>query len=128
MKAEVRAFVYTDFDAATWWPEIEDDFGFWLDVYVGPVGGEGHEPFGVRVCTPAWLMRQHARDDVIVGWGTVLVNHYDPVALQQAIRRFVAQWEAPTWRELALRVASLGAWEVDEHRGSRADVCSAAST
>ncbi len=121
MKAEVRAFVYTDFDEATWWPEIEDDFGFWLDVYVGPVGGDGHEPFGVRVCTPQWLMRQRARDDVIVGWGTVLVNHYDPVELQQAIRAFVAQWEAPTWHELALRVARLGSWEFDEHRDTRRD-------
>ena len=114
MKAEVKAVFSSDFDERSH-SEEGDEFSFWIQVLVGPEGeGEdSHEQFQVQVCTPKWLLKFHQSEDIIVGTGRIIVLEYDWPRLERTIRDWVSSWSAPTWRELALKIARLGPWEFD---------------
>lgn len=116
MRAEVRHIISNDFfDEATWRPEVEDTFSFWISISVGPQGDIGEEQFQAQVCTPKWLMANHAKEEVVIGWQRILVMEYDWSRIEQAVQQWVASWSADDWHTLALHIARLGPWEFDNY-------------
>jgi hypothetical protein len=67
-----------------------DDCCVEVDACIGPAGAGGEELFSFRVCTPAGIERQLARDDRPY-WAraTLMVRRYSPEAVEAALNQFV---------------------------------------
>ena len=97
-------------------PDIPDDFGFALDLYVGPKEQDGIESFNVIVCTPKWLTHHHNYDDIIVGRHHLILFEYDYQRLIQRIEKFLQQCSGENWAEVAAKVGRLGHWEFEDYQ------------
>lgn len=96
-------------------PDPLDD-SFWLRMLVGLSDGPGEESFDVLVCTPAWLSRTVADDGPQIGRHRLVVEKLDLPAAETFLRRQVERLEAPTWDDLAAKIARLGYWEFEDYR------------
>lgn len=82
--------------------------------------GDGHddaaEAVYVEVCTPEALVRRCADEGIVSGHGLLIVDwsQFDERTVEKWLRRVVERVEAPTWAEVGLRLAAIGAWEFDE--------------
>lgn len=103
-------------DLSGYHPERPDDFGFLLQILVGPEGGEGEESFDVVVCTPKWLEGQHGPSDVVSGRHHLIVFEYDYDRLAREIERVCESAEGQSWREVALKLSRFAHWEFEDYR------------
>lgn len=82
--------------------------------------GDGHADAGeavyVEVCTPEALVRQCSDEGIVSGHGLLIVDwsQFDVRTVESWLRRAVESVEAPTWAEVGLRLAAVGAWEFAE--------------
>ncbi len=96
-------------------PADDADFSLCVQVLVGPSSAEGEESFDLEVVTPANVARRLARTGPMSGRHLLLVDRFDPAAIERWLHRAVARCEAPTWRELALQLSQVGHWEFDDY-------------
>lgn len=117
MRAAIKGFEGPDGDEPESYvsPDPLDD-SFWLRMLVGPQDGPGEESFDVLVCTPAWLARTVAKDGSQIGRHRLVVEMLAVDTAEAFLRRQVARLEAPTWDELAVKIARLGYWEFEDYR------------
>lgn len=116
MRATVRYFHSPDVsDMETYLPPDIEDFGFLLQVMVGPGGEKGEESFDVMVCSPDWFKR-HAQTNILLGRHYLFMLRYDWKELESFVRTFVDACDGETWREIALKLSRLGAWEFEDYR------------
>ena len=88
MRAQLKRLHSPDvYDLETFAPEPADDFGFLLQVMVGPEGVEGEESFDVMVCTPEWLKRNFKTSDIVIGRHRLIVFEYDYPRLKSFLAR-----------------------------------------
>jgi Immunity protein 8 len=64
-------------------PTEIDNFGFLLQILVGPEEGIGEESFDVMVCTPRWLIENHSPEDIVSGRHMLIMFRYDYRATRQ---------------------------------------------
>jgi hypothetical protein len=102
-------------DLATYRPERPDDFGFLLQVFAGPEGGQGEDSFDVVVCTPKWLEQNHACSDVAFGRHYLIVFEYDYDRLFRTVEQCCDAAEGATWQEVAHKLSRLGKWEFEDY-------------
>ena len=106
-------------------PDVEDliefkpvdtvDFGFLLQVFVGPSDSDGEESFEVLVCTPERLLK--GGQAAATGAHSVLIAAYDWSEIERCIRGVVSEVVGETWREIALQLHDrLGRWEFADYR------------
>ena len=86
-------------------------FGFLLQAMIGPTDEDSAESFGILVCSPGWLAREMSDTGIRSGEHTLLMSRYDHRLLLRYLERRVQACEAPTWRELARQLGSIGLWE-----------------
>ncbi|WP_427887941.1 Imm8 family immunity protein [Kribbella sp. GL6] len=116
MKAAVRLVYSADVEVQTYVSPDPDDDGVWVRFIVGPEGGPGEESFDVLVCTPLWLRRVVRAEGPQVGRHHLIVDPFDlRLAIGFLLRRF-EELEAPTYDELAEKLARLGLWEFEDYR------------
>src|SRR5262245_20876273 len=101
--------------STTYLPEEVDCFFLQVRVIVGPQSQPGEESFDVRVCTPKWLLKQHGKEDVIVGRHLLIVFQYDFDRIRAAIVNFCESCTGESWREVAEKVGRLGYWEFEDY-------------
>ena len=61
MRAELRSLHAPEADGGelnAFQPDDAEDFGVFVQAFVGPAGESGEESFGFTVCTAPWLARQ----------------------------------------------------------------------
>jgi hypothetical protein len=116
MRASLRRLHSPDIDdLSAYRPEREDDFGFLLQVFAGPEGGEGEEAFDVILCTPKWLGRKYRRSDVIPGRHHLIVFEYDYDRLVREIELLCESAEGNSWRDVAMKLSRFGRWEFEDY-------------
>lgn len=117
MKATIRSFFSTDIsNLATYQPDEDDNFGFLLQLMVGPTEGKGEESFDVEVCTPNWLAHTYAKSDLVIGRHHLIVFSYDYERIRSFLTSYVEKCEGASWREVAMKVSRLGKWEFEDYR------------
>ncbi len=100
-------------DLAAFSPESAD-FGFLLQLMVGPKDAEGEESFDLTVCTPGWLATR-LTDSPLPGRGYLFVREYSFRVLESYLRKQVERVEGSTWAEVASKLSRLGQWEFEDY-------------
>jgi len=115
MKASLRRLHSPDIDIGTFWPEEEDCFGFLLEAMIGPEGEVSEESFGMQVCTPAWLAKKHAAEEVVFGRHLVIVFDYDIRRIENRIRNYCERCVADSWEEITPMLGRIGRSEFEDY-------------
>jgi hypothetical protein len=105
-------------ELSSYQPEVDDSFGFLLQVLVGPKEGEGEESFDVFVCTPEWLKRNHNRTDLIVGRHYLIIFEYNYDRLLRYLDEYCSRCSGETWQEIAEQLGRLGKWEFEDYKSA----------
>ena len=114
--AAVRYFHSPDVpDLARHRPLDPGEFGFLLEVFVGPDDGPGEEAFDLVVCTPTWLANEFATDPLIWGRSHLLVRSYDWAAIEGFVRNRFESVTGPTWRDVAIQIGRYARWEFEDY-------------
>jgi Immunity protein 8 len=118
MRAEVKRFHSPDvFDLASYRPPDPANFGFLLQVMVGPTGAEGEESVDLVVCTQAWL-EGHPQDQASSEKGLLVIDQYDFVTISAKLREQVSHCEGHDWNEVGACLSKIGYWEFENYRPS----------
>lgn len=116
MKPIVKGILSPDEpDLATYSPPESDDFGFLLQLLIGPENADGMESFQVVVCTPKWLSKKHHQSEIVIGRHHLIVFEYDYNRLMAFVRSYVSQCAGENWKEIALKLARFGHWEFEDY-------------
>lgn len=89
---------------------------FTLRMLIGSPDTPGMESFDVTVCTPGWLGREVRDHGPQIGRHYLIVDFLDLAKAQSFLRRRVEQLMAPTWQELAEKIARIGYWEFEDYQ------------
>lgn len=116
MKPILKSFHSPDVpDLRSYSPDDPENFGFLLQLMIGPEDEEGFESFDVIVCTPKWLRKNHKKDDVVIGRHYLIVFEFDLQRLLEAVRAFCEQCVGDSWPEVAKKLARFGKWEFEDY-------------
>jgi hypothetical protein len=117
MKAEIKYLHSPDVsDLQKYMPDLEDDFGFLVQMIIGPQGNEGEESFDIFICTPKWLMSNYRADDIVFGLHFMIVFEFDYQKIQKKLYEFVESTDGKTWEELCLKIGFIGKWEFQDYQ------------
>ncbi len=118
MKAAIKNVDSPDIreDFHSFLPDDSENFGFYLELEIGPDNQDGSELFGVTVCTPQWLSRKYGKTDVIIGRHYLIVFEYDFDRIMERIRSYVQNCQGENWNEIAQKVGRLAHWEFEDYR------------
>jgi hypothetical protein len=86
-----------DIDLETFTPDICDNFGFLLEVFVGFEGENGEECFDMFICTPKWIEQHYSKQTVLVGLHTIMVQEYNFERIKSAIEEMF-HTSGATWK------------------------------
>lgn len=116
MKAKLKRLHSPDIvDLRAYTPDSAE-FGFLLQLMVGPADGEGEESFDLIICTPDWLKKRLEQTRFMLGRGHLIVGDYNYSQLESFLRRHVERTEGMTWPEIAGKLAQFSDWEFDDYR------------
>jgi immunity protein 8 of polymorphic toxin system len=115
MRASLRQFHSPDVEDLEAFAPGPADFGFLLQMIVGPADSEGDESFDIVVCTPGWFASRLG-DTPISGRDYLFVREYEFPVLEAYLQQLVDGLEAPTWADLAAQLAKFTRWEFDDYR------------
>ncbi|MGW0478613.1 Imm8 family immunity protein [Nonomuraea sp. NPDC003214] len=118
MKAEIKDIHSPDMDwtsGALHTSLDEKCFSILLQVFIGPVGGEGAESFDLIVCSPDYLRRAVFEMGIVDGAYHLIVNSIDKERIESYLRKRVASVEGDSWERLVEELRRLGRWEYDNY-------------
>jgi hypothetical protein len=93
-------------------PDPERPFWFEVNLTVGEKGHRGADLFVVTVCNVLAIGVDLKRGPVL-GFGRFIVERFDFLEFQRAMREYCAQCVGESWKEVALKVSRIGTWEFD---------------
>lgn len=116
MKPVIKAILSPDIeDLADYLPEEADNFGFLLQLLIGPENEQGMESFQVMVCTPKWFAGRYANDSFVLGRYHLMVFKYDYDALIGFITLNVANSRGENWQEIGNKLSRFAYWEFEDY-------------
>jgi len=115
LRPELRRIIPNDYDgweafAAAERPEPWDEFA-WFVLDIGLEGQEGSNLFQVLVATPAAVSRAKGNDK---HRRVLIVESFEPQAIETALRDHVASLAAHTWDEIVERLRCNMYWEYEK--------------
>lgn len=116
MRAELKRLHSPDVDLDSYYPEDPECFGFFVQAMIGIEGKEGDDSFGIEVCTPKWLLKNHSETDVVFGRHKLIMFDYDIGRIRSAIARYCEYCFGEEWLEIAEKLARIGHWEFEDYR------------
>lgn len=119
IKAELKYLHSPDIhNLQTFYPEVEDNFGFSLQIIAGREGcSEDGESFDVFVCTPKWLLENHSEGDIVIGLHHIIVFEYTYKRMYDKISQIIRRINATSWQEFGLEFGKFGRWEFENYQG-----------
>src|SRR5689334_13529391 len=104
MLAQLKAMHSPDVqDLRTFCPADEHNFGFALDLMIGPRDDDSAERFSVQVCTPAWLGERVVEPRLTRG--LLLVSRYDYDELERFLKKQIESLSADDWKQLGTKLS-----------------------
>jgi hypothetical protein len=103
-------------DPSSYHPEDENNFGFLLQLIIGPKNQKGEESFQVMVCTPQWLSQHFGKDEIIIGRHYLILFEYNYQRLINRINKYLQHCSDDTWHEVAIKVGRFGLWEFEDYK------------
>jgi hypothetical protein len=117
MKAELKGFYSPDiFDLEKYYPEIENNFCFYLEISVGIKNEKGAEQFGMTVCTPKWLLEHKRKEEIIFGKNYLFVFEYSYQKIYEKIKSYIDELDGNSWEELAMQISRISYWEFENYQ------------
>lgn len=117
MKAELKGFDSPDiYDLEKYYPEIEDNFCFYLEISVGIKDEKGAEQFGITVCTPKWLLEYKNKEEIFFGKNYLLVFEYNYSKIYRKIKSYIDKLDGHSWEELAMKIGRISYWEFEDYQ------------
>jgi len=116
MRAKLKSIIVSDIDPESFWPEEEDNFGFYLQAIIGPDNEEGGDTFGFQICSPKWLMEEYKKSDLIFGRHIIIALQYDFLAIEKKISDLCQKSTGDSWPEIAKKLSRFGYWEFEDYR------------
>lgn len=115
MRAVLKELMSPDVDLRTYQPEDEEEFGFLLEVTIGPDDAEGGDLFQIIVCSPKWLMKNHKRDDLIFCQHRLIAFEYNLHRIRQKIANYCSTCVGNDWTEIVAQLQRIGHWEFGDY-------------
>ena len=111
MRAELRGIEASDIPTWPEWtsPDPAEELQ-WFTLTIGPPGDPGSNYFQVAVATPAGIKKRRDKKRPFVG---LVVDRFDPPAVEQTIRDFVASAEGLTWDAIVKHLRRKLLWEYE---------------
>ncbi len=117
MKAEIKKMHSPDIQNLTgFYPEVEDNFGFLLQMFVGPKGEQGFESFDLIVCTPKWLISSYEEKEMVFGLHHLIAFEYNYEKIYNKLKRYVERFDEPDWSSLAMKIGRISRWEFQDYQ------------
>lgn len=111
MKAELKNYYSPDVnDLSQYKPEDVSNFGFFLQLYIGPQDLEGEESFGLIVCSSEWLND----NPKYVEYPKIILNSFNHNDLMNIIKDKINKCEGNDWDTLAKQLSNYFKWEFDD--------------
>lgn len=116
MRAQLKSLMTSDIDPDSYWPDEEDNFGFYIQAIIGPEDEEGGDIFGFQVCSPKWLQNKHSVTDIVFIRHVILMFEYDYQAVERRIADLCNKTIGADWGEIASKIARFGSWEFEDYQ------------
>lgn len=116
MRAQLKSLLTSDIDPQTYWPEEEDDFGFYVQATIGPEGQDSGDVFGFQVCTPKWISRSLVVEGSIFARHMLIVAENDYRAVSKRISDLCERTTGVDWHDIAIKLARYGYWEFEDYQ------------
>lgn len=104
----------SDFSLENYEPEVQDSFGLWVNLRIGPDDQDGGHDYQVFVCTPEWLCKHHWVPELMRHM--LLVRKYDLNEITKTITDYIEQCEGNDWMEIAQKLSRVFAWEYEDYQ------------
>jgi len=118
MRAQLKSLMTSDIDPRTYWPDEEDDFGYYVQATIGLEGEDAGDVFGFQVCTPKWISRELLTDGSIFARHMLIVAEYDYQAVYKLISALCERTMGTDWQDIALKLGRYGYWEFEDYRAN----------
>jgi Immunity protein 8 len=116
MIAEIKHLYSPDVEDLPHWNPGSEEFAILLQIIAGPAGSPGEESFDVTLCSPAWIVRQAAKEKIIQGRHLLIATEYDYTLISDFISEYVSSCQGQTWQEIASKLARIGRWEFEDYQ------------
>jgi len=114
MKAFINSWHSPDVNFETYAP-TSDDWGFLLQLMVGPEEGKGFESFDILVCSAKWFVREVEKTGLLNARHYLVASDYKKV--RPYIQNYVNNYcHGETWGEVAEKLSRLGQWEFEDYQ------------
>ncbi len=124
IRAELTAILCSDEpdgDFSSYRPDNPACFSCALQLIVGVHNEGGGEYYQLTVCTPQWLIENHAEDDVIVGRNYLIVLDYNYPRIVQWLNRYVERCTGETWKTIDEKLSYIASSEFEGYQPYIAD-------
>lgn len=115
MYAELKSLVSPDINLLNYCPEEEDNFGFYIEASIGPLGEASGDIFGFQVCSPNWIFTNFTSENAIFGKNFLILKNYDFEEIRSKLTDLCARTSGEDWQEIAKKLAQFGSWEFDNY-------------
>jgi len=118
MRAILKEFYSLDIDMplVEFYPEKHNNFGFWARMIIGEKEIGGEESFDILICTPKWLLNNHAKNEIIFGKHHLIVFEYNYHNIYKKLKYTVENTEGNDWNEIGLKLGAIANWEFEDYR------------
>ncbi|AYM81031.1 hypothetical protein G6L67_07635 [Agrobacterium tumefaciens] len=116
MRAQLKSMMTSDIDPETYWPDREDDFGFYVQATIGPEGENVGDVFGFQVCTPKWISKRLEVEGMIFARHMLIVAEYDYRAVFKRISDLCQKTTGSDWQDIAIKLGRYGYWEFEDYQ------------
>ena len=101
-------------------PQRPEAFSIFITASIGNET-EGADLFEIQVCTPEYLKEQISLKGALWGRHMLIVNRYDPLAIETKIKAYLDDCNGKDWPEVAVRVSRIGHWEFEDYQPYKKD-------
>lgn len=117
MRAELKRLHSPDADLRSYKPSPEQAFSILVQAMVGHEGGAAEESFNFVVCSPEWLHQRYLETGApIFGASHIVVDDFDYMEIEAAIKKLCRSIEGRDWSEIASKLGRYGSWEFADYR------------
>ena len=116
MRAQLKSIMSSDIDPATYWPDEEDNFGFYIQATIGPKMEKLVMCSVFKFVLLSGYLENFKRRSMIFGRHMLIVNSYDYEEIVRFISEFCHKVSGSNWSDVSRKMARYGYWEFEDYQ------------